>query len=95
MDNALPPDKFVVRNLPPTLSEEIFHNMLLSVLQDELEWFRYHPGKEGYATRALPYHCCFRPCTFQTVVHKFLNDDVGVARIMILCCYPWRPRKVS
>jgi hypothetical protein len=43
------PTKFIIRELPPSISEEDFHGMLSKVLRDDLEWFRYHPGKEKCA----------------------------------------------
>ena len=52
------PSKFVIRKLPPNLCEADFHKMLTDVCQDELEWFRYHPGR---FTCALDHRsCCSR-----------------------------------
>lgn len=45
------PSKFVIRKLPPNLCEADFHKLLTDVCQDELEWFRYHPGSFTCALR--------------------------------------------
>eukprot|EP00892_Ulva_mutabilis_P006198 jgi/Ulvmu1/3950/UM018_0173.1 len=41
------PGKFVIRKLPPELTEDAFGATLRNLCKEELDWFRYHPGSTG------------------------------------------------
>lgn len=66
------PSKFVIRKLPPNLCEADFRKMLTDVCQEELEWFRYHPGSFTCVLQPACTHirrivantasCCARDC---------------------------------
>lgn len=47
------PSKFVIRKLPPELTEDAFKAILQNVCKEELEWFSYHPGSSGCGFRAV------------------------------------------
>lgn len=72
--DAQAPAKYIVRNLPPTMLEATFRSMLQNVLKDDLQWFRYQQGHDGYAL--MDYSC--------TDVRR-----TGSARVFCLHL-PWR-----
>jgi hypothetical protein len=55
-DGEATPSKFVIRKLPPQLSEVDFRKLLQDVCQEELEWFRYHAGSYEYVQNMHPYN---------------------------------------
>lgn len=62
--------KFVVRKLPPELTEDAFKAVLQGVCQDELEWFRYHPGSTGYALILAFWRKACRACSLSDPAWK-------------------------
>lgn len=79
------PSKFVIRKLPPELTEDAFKAILDNVCQDELEWFRYHSGSSGCGVRAAisPYRhimhildACCRQETWHTPSLRMLSPSL-------------------